>query len=130
MPRAAPRHQAGSRSAAATGLVPAFGFRKLRAAQGTSRRSLAGRALYLTLHPFTRRELEGRLAPTPFIRRAFDAGEPPRQAVALRGVGARAIVAGGFPPVCLGQTRAPTLLFRGYEQTYLRDRVGARMHGD
>ena len=39
--------------------------------------SLAGRALYLTLHPFTRRELAVKLAGTPFIRRAFDEGEPP-----------------------------------------------------
>ena len=80
--------------------------------------SLAGRALYLTLHPFTRRELAGKLAVTPFIRRAFDAGQPPRRAAA-GGVASRAIVEGGLPPVCLGEVSSPALWFKGYEQTYL-----------
>ena len=80
--------------------------------------SLAGRALYLTLHPFTRRELEGRLAVAPFVRRAFEAGEPPRR-LATGGIEPRAIVEGGLPPVCLAETRRPALWFKGYEQTYL-----------
>ena len=80
--------------------------------------TLAGRALYLTLHPFTRRELAGKLAVTPFIRRAFEAGEPPRRCTA-GGVAARAIVEGGLPPVCLGEAPSPALWFKGYEQTYL-----------
>jgi predicted AAA+ superfamily ATPase len=80
--------------------------------------SLAGRALYLTLHPFTRRELEGRLSAAPFVRRAFDAGRPPWR-VATDGIDARAVVEGGLPPVCLAETRSPALWFKGYEQTYL-----------
>ena len=80
--------------------------------------SLAGRALYLTLHPFSRRELAGKLAVTPFVRRAFDAGEPPRRS-ATGGIAARAIVEGGLPPVCLAETPSPALWFKGYEQTYL-----------
>ncbi len=80
--------------------------------------SLAGRALYLTLHPFTRRELEGRLAAAPFVRRAFDAGEPPPRPAAGN-IGRRAIVEGGLPPVCLAEARHPDLWFKGYEQTYL-----------
>lgn len=80
--------------------------------------SLAGRALYLTLHPFTRRELAGRLAPAPFIRRSFESGAPPGRA-APGGVEPRAVLEGGLPPVCLGQARRPALWFRGYEQTYL-----------
>lgn len=80
--------------------------------------SLAGRALYLTLHPFTRRELEGRLAAAPFVRRAFDAGEPPR-GLATGKIEPRAIVEGGLPPVCLAEVRHPALWFKGYEQTYL-----------
>jgi hypothetical protein len=80
--------------------------------------SLAGRALYLTLHPFTRREIEGELVAAPFVRRAFDAGEPPRR-LAAGAIEPRAIVEGGLPPVCLGETRHPALWFRGYEQTYL-----------
>jgi predicted AAA+ superfamily ATPase len=86
--------------------------------------SLAGRALYLTLHPFTRRELEGRLEPAPFVRRTFDAAEPPRRP-ASRGISPHAIVVGGLPPVCLGETRTPVLWFRGYEQTYLERDVRA-----
>jgi predicted AAA+ superfamily ATPase len=80
--------------------------------------SLAGRALYLTLHPFTRREIEGRLAVAPFVRRAFDAGEPPRR-LATGAIEPQAIVEGGLPPVCLAETRRPALWFKGYEQTYL-----------
>lgn len=80
--------------------------------------SLAGRALYLTLHPFSRRELAGKLAVTPFVRRAFDAGEPPRRS-ATGGIAARAIVEGGLPPVCLAEAPSPALWFKGYEQTYL-----------
>ena len=80
--------------------------------------SLAGRALYLTLHPFSRRELAGKLAVTPFIRRAFDAGEPPRRS-ATGGIALRAIVEGGLPPVCLAEAPSPALWFKGYEQTYL-----------
>ncbi len=85
--------------------------------QGVSE-SLAGRALYLSLNPFTRRELDGRLAPAAYIRRAFENGEAPVRA-APGGVKARAVIEGGLPPVCLGQTRRPALWFRGYEQTYL-----------
>lgn len=80
--------------------------------------SLAGRALYLTLHPFSRRELAGKLAVKPFVQRAFDAGEPPRRA-ATGGIAARAIVEGGLPPVCLAKAPSPALWFKGYEQTYL-----------
>lgn len=80
--------------------------------------TLAGRALYLTLHPFTRREIGGRLAKTPFLRRAFDSGEPPRL-LAAEEIKPRAIVEGGLPPVCLAETGRPALWFKGYEQTYL-----------
>lgn len=86
--------------------------------------SLAGRALYLTLHSSTRRELAGRLAPAPFVRRAFEAGAPPA-CTAPGGITPRAVTDGGLPPVCLGQTRRPALWFRGYEQTYLERDVRA-----
>lgn len=70
------------------------------------------------MHPFTRRELAGRLAPAPFVRRSFESGAPPRR-TAPGGVAPRAELDGGLPPVCLGQARRPALWFRGYEQTYL-----------
>lgn len=80
--------------------------------------SLAGRALYLTLHPFSRRELHTQLNPLPFTRSVFADGTPPK-AVAGRRVTPSDVLAGGLPPVCLGQVRRPTLWFKGYEQTYL-----------
>jgi len=80
--------------------------------------SLAGRALYMTLHPFTRRELHGRLDALPFVRRLFEGGAPPRRP-AGKGVTHGDVLAGGLPPICLEQVRRPELWFRGYEQTYL-----------
>jgi predicted AAA+ superfamily ATPase len=80
--------------------------------------SLAGRALYLTLHPFARRELGGRLADEPHVLRAFREGKPPKTVASPRLARAE-VLAGGLPPVCLHQVRRPELWFRGYEQTYL-----------
>jgi len=80
--------------------------------------SLAGRALYLTLQPFSRRELHARLGVPPFIRRAFENGISLKAAAGER-VSASDVLAGGLPPVCLGQVRHPPLWFKGYEQTYL-----------
>ena len=80
--------------------------------------SLAGRALYLTLHPFSRRELHGESRGAPFLKRAFDNRTPPKHA----GAGAitlEELYLGGLPPVCLKLTRRPALWFKGYEQTYL-----------
>ena len=81
--------------------------------------SLAGRAIYLTLHPFTRRELKGRRTAAPFVRRFFDAGEPPQRQAPVSTIKPGEIVAGGLPPVCLGEARHRALWFKGYEQTYL-----------
>jgi predicted AAA+ superfamily ATPase len=79
--------------------------------------TLAGRALYLVLHPFSRRELAGRLDAAPVIRRLFDEGAPPR--VSTTPIRREDILAGGLPPVCLRLVRRGELWFRGYEQTYL-----------
>lgn len=92
--------------------------------------SLAGRAVYLTLHPFTRRELAGRLEEEPFLVRFFRAAAP-EALLAAAPPGAPAPVApeevlrGGMPPVCLGAAGDPGLWFRGYEQTYLERDVRA-----
>ncbi len=82
--------------------------------------SLAGRALYLNLHPFTRRELHGRgrFAAAPFIRSVFEDGAPPKLATP-QGITPTEVLAGGLPPVCLEPARRPALWFKGYEQTYL-----------
>jgi uncharacterized protein len=80
--------------------------------------SLAGRALYLTLHPFTRRERLGRADGPPFLVRFL--GEPvlPR-ATATRPLSPDEILCGGLPPVALDRTVDRSLWFLGYEQTYL-----------
>ncbi len=76
--------------------------------------SLAGRALYLSLQPFTRREILRESDPVPFLRRFCQApslGEG-------RVVTEAEVLTGGLPPVAVGGTN-PQLWFRGYEQTYL-----------
>jgi predicted AAA+ superfamily ATPase len=84
---------------------------------GTVSESLAGRAVALTLHPFTLREIEGWLAETPFVRRLFELGEPPD--VPAHPVSDEDLLRGGLPVVCLRQVKDAALWFRGYEQTYL-----------
>jgi predicted AAA+ superfamily ATPase len=80
--------------------------------------SLAGRALYLTLHPFTRRELARALDTPLFVRALFDQGKPSPGA-SSKPVSHADILLGGMPPVCLGLTPRAELWFKGYEQTYL-----------
>src|SRR3989337_973279 len=80
--------------------------------------SLAGRAAYFTMHPFTRRELDGRNSEPPFIRRFFE--EP-----SIAGLGevlpipTDDIATGGMPPVCLGGLKDRAGWFKGHEQAYL-----------
>jgi len=80
--------------------------------------SLAGRAVYLTLHPFTRREIRGDLSRPALIRRAFADGRPPGGGRAVR-LDWDEVMRGGLPPVALGTVRTPRVWFTGYEQTYL-----------
>jgi uncharacterized protein len=80
--------------------------------------SLAGRALYLTLHPFTRRERRGELKEPPFLVRFLEQPGLPRE----RGADAVTedeILDGGLPPVALGDAASRDLWLLGYEQTYL-----------
>ena len=80
--------------------------------------SLAGRSVYLPIHPFNRRELKGSLRPAPFIRQFFDA-----PALGPADIGTpitpEEILTGGMPTVCLGQVKDPAIWFKGFEQTYL-----------
>jgi len=80
--------------------------------------SLAGRALYLTLHPFTRRERLGRTAEPPFLVRFLAESKLPVSSGADP-LSADEILAGGLPPVALGDVANRSLWFLGYEQTYL-----------
>jgi len=80
--------------------------------------SLAGRAVYFTMHPFSRREIEGRTLEVPFLRRFIDeqtiSGLADGAAIPLED-----IVKGGMPPVRLGNFSDPINWFKGYEHTYL-----------
>jgi predicted AAA+ superfamily ATPase len=80
--------------------------------------SLAGRAAYFNMHPFTRREYNRKIAEPPFIARFFQ--EPSladQQEIAP--IPLDEVARGGMPPVCLGIAKDSNLWFRGFEQTYL-----------
>lgn len=79
--------------------------------------SLAGRAVYLTLYPFNRREILGPTKVKPALAYFIEKGIfPERKFKPLMG---EEIITGGMPTVCLGQVKQPNVWFRGYEQTYL-----------
>jgi hypothetical protein len=80
--------------------------------------SLAGRAIYLTLHPFTRRERLGAVGSRPFLLQVLEEDAVPRGASGPA-VGGDEILRGGMPAIALDPAvdRATWLL--GYEQTYL-----------
>ena len=80
--------------------------------------SLAGRAVYLTLWPFTRREAAGHLGAEPFLKRFFEAPRLPRDREAPP-LADEDVLRGGMPALCLDRARDADLWFRGYEQTYL-----------
>jgi predicted AAA+ superfamily ATPase len=79
--------------------------------------SLAGRAVYMVLHPFNRREIRGEVDARPFLLRFFETLEVPR--TPADPIRPEEVIRGGMPPVCLGQVGDVRLWFRGYEQTYL-----------
>jgi predicted AAA+ superfamily ATPase len=79
--------------------------------------SLAGRAVYITLHPFTRREMLGTTKEKPALAYFIDTGVFPKREI--KPVSLKEILKGGMPLVCLGKVKKPEVWFRGYEQTYL-----------
>ncbi len=81
--------------------------------------SLAGRAIYLPLHPFTRREIAGVTGSPPFLTDFMKTGKLPKSLPRFKSVSQREVYAGGMPSVCLGQASDPGLWFKGFEQTYL-----------
>lgn len=80
--------------------------------------SLAGRALYLTLHPFSRRERTGLTSEPPFLVRFLQDPSLPRAGRGAEPISEDEILDGGLPPVALGSL-SRELWFLGYEQTYL-----------
>ncbi|MFZ5806366.1 MAG: ATP-binding protein [Verrucomicrobiota bacterium] len=80
--------------------------------------SLAGRAIYLTLYPMTRREISKQTDLTPFVVEMFDKKTIPYGKIA-DALSFKEILLGGLPPVCLHAEENNRIWFKGYEQTYL-----------
>ena len=82
--------------------------------------SLAGRAVHLSLLPFSRREIEGSLSAEPFIVRCLRTDDVvakhDQEFPRLRN---QDVLRGGMPSVCLSPGVDPSFWFLGYEQTYL-----------
>ena len=80
--------------------------------------SLAGRAVYFNLHPFSRREIAGSARETPYLKRFFTKQEMSKDAQRDT-IKTEDILQGGMPSVCLGEVENRSLWFKGFEQTYL-----------
>lgn len=80
--------------------------------------SLAGRAIYYTMHPFTRRERAGEIAAPSYVERFLESGRPPKD-MHRPAVTDEEVLSGGMPSVCLGEAGDRALWFKAYEQTYL-----------
>lgn len=78
--------------------------------------SLAGRAVYLTLYPFSRREILGATRSEPALVHFIRTQNFPKRD--FQPIHWREIVKGGMPSVCLTDIIQPAIWFRGYEQTY------------
>lgn len=87
--------------------------------------SLAGRAVYLQLHPFTRREISGIISPEPFLPVFFRNLNIPDAGEKFQPVEDKEISLGGMPSICLAEATEPRFWFKGYEQTYLERDIRA-----
>ena len=79
--------------------------------------TLAGRSLYMRLHPFTRRELK-KAGTRPFLPSFFEQPRTPEPGPAPDPVSDEEILDGGMPPVAVDRSDR-RLWLRGYEQTYI-----------
>ena len=79
--------------------------------------SLAGRSVYLALHPFNRREVRQQTTREPFVKIFFQKKEIDRNSE-VRLILPQEVAKGGMPMVCLRQVKDPVIWFRGYEQKY------------
>jgi predicted AAA+ superfamily ATPase len=80
--------------------------------------SLAGRSVYFTMHPFSRRETAQQTGKMPFIQEFFKTQEIPK-IKSLQPIKLEEVLIGGMPSVALRQITNRSLWFKGYEQTYL-----------
>lgn len=83
--------------------------------------SLAGRSIYLTMSPFSRREIGRRTETVPFLINFLTHSRPhdPKGIPEPLPFDLREVVVGGMPEVCLNPSIDRQLWFRGFEQTYL-----------
>lgn len=73
--------------------------------------SLAGRAAYFTMHPFTLRELDGATPERHFLRRFFE--DPSVEGLGeVPPISTEDVLTGGMPPVCLGGLKDRAAWFR------------------
>lgn len=80
--------------------------------------SLAGRAVYYTMHPFVRREMASKIGEAPFLKTFISEPHLPKIKTILP-ITMEDIMMGGMPTVCLGNIKNRGIWFKGYEQTYL-----------
>jgi len=80
--------------------------------------TLAGRAVYFTMHPLTRRETRGNIRKKPFLTAFLEAQKLPAPVKALP-IKTGDILTGGMPSICLKEVKKGFFWFKGYEQTYL-----------
>jgi len=80
--------------------------------------SLAGRAIYLTMHPLSRRELAEQTKSKPYLVELFETGRLPKPRK-FAPVSDADVLTGGMPPVALELVGDASLWVKGYEQTYL-----------
>jgi len=81
--------------------------------------SLAGRAIYIEMSPFSRREILRAAARKPFLLSFFKNPVLPEGTRPPKPIPPAEILRGGMPRVALGRTRKPSTWFLGYEQTYV-----------
>jgi len=79
--------------------------------------TLAGRAVYLSLHPMSRREKKRTTFRPPFLVTFLKSLELPSEDA--EPVSDQEILVGGLPPACLGPVDSVAEWFRGYVQTYV-----------
>ena len=80
--------------------------------------SLAGRSVYLPIHPFSRREIHRQTKTKPFIKKFFETLDEDTKTPG-KPIRPDEVAWGSMPTVCLKQVEDPMIWFRGYEQTYL-----------
>lgn len=80
--------------------------------------SLAGRAVYFVLQPFSQREANAALKKKPFLVKLF-AGDEPHNGGEGKAISTHDILRGGMPSVRNFSADAAALWFRGFEQTFV-----------